>query len=156
MIPIPQTCVTTRKQSITLPVLQRHSVNFFIRICLGIRSENGEDFQIFRGLRFPGTKHERSSKISGKIRSIFRSQFGTKIRKIRGFFVLCLFLTLTDADPIENDMSARKSHIAIRERIIKLELSKHSFRDFVWKVGRKTNSALRAQRLKKFKIALRD
>ena len=37
------------------------------------------------------TKYENSSKNSGKIRSKIRVKFGTKIRKIRGAFVLRLF-----------------------------------------------------------------
>ena len=66
---------------------------FFLRTCLGILHWKapgifGEFFLVSVSHE---TKHENSSKNSGKIRSKIRAKFGTKIRKIRGTFVLQVF-----------------------------------------------------------------
>ena len=99
----PDLC-SNKEQSITLPVLQ---------------SEKWRGFPVnFQGSPLPRNKTRKVLENFRENSEHFSEPIRDKNSKNSRFFRFVPFLTLTDADPIENDMSARKSHIAIRERII--------------------------------------
>ena len=75
-------------QCITLPALQKTFVDFFFEFAWAFcietwRGNSGEFFLVSVSSKM---KHENSSKNRGK----FGAKFGTKIRKIRGTFILQL------------------------------------------------------------------
>ena len=72
------------------------------------------------------TKHEKSSKNSGKIQSKIRVKFGTKIRKIRETFVLQLFWPNLTSHESETGIGGVKTHRTLEggELALKVVLAK--------------------------------
>ena len=77
------------EENLTLHALQKTFVDFFFEVDWGFCIEKWRGFLV--NFFWSPSPTKRSTKTPGKLRGKFGAKFGTKIRKIRGTFVLQLF-----------------------------------------------------------------